>query len=279
MRHRDKTLGQPAGAPPECAFLTPGELDAWMEGSCPAERRRAFEEHLASGCEDCLYLVADLDVFRDLLKRGVGRVEQAAFERQAPLIEKRLWRRAMGRSGRGIHAWSSAAVLLAACALVVLSLSSVFLGQGAASSSIRLPDGGVVVVEAMDFARPPTLRGGADPAQGWRAAGNAYRGQNYHEAERLLALLGEEGPQGADALLYRGICQLRMGEYEEARGLLSRARQRARSEDLPEGAAAWFEGVSQLALGHLSEARRALEASRDAGGIYASRAADLLDRL
>jgi len=111
--------------------LTRPRLEALLEGSLPAEERRALARHLATGCEICAALLAEepegegpgggagLDL--DTLARLIAAEEAPA---QAPPLPVRVatWRAVQGKLPRPARTrpWVAAALALAAAILLVV---------------------------------------------------------------------------------------------------------------------------------------------------------------
>ena len=260
-----------------CGFLDTAELEQALEGTLSRTRLAELERHIEGGCGPCALLLADIEVFSAALREGARDGERAEFESRAGMLVRRLEREAARHAPRGRRfgarwgwAAAAAAVLVLAVGLGVLRLS------GLDGIAVPLPGGGTRIEQPMAFSLPPTLRGGADAGETWRAAARAYEAERFAEAARLLAGLDEDDPGAADAALYRGIALLAAGDAAAAGESLAEARELAQRDDLPTGSIDWHAALAALIEGDLDGARRDLERARDAGGAYADEATVLL---
>lgn len=270
-----------------CGFLRADEVDAWLEDRLSAGRRGAFADH-RGGCDRCALLAADLDVFHDVATRGPLAAEMREFEGGRRVTEAWLRQEAADRGLARRPAWPaglnwSRAAGLAAAAVIVGVLLLPRVGRDAGPAGVELPDGTLWTVSAPAFSAPPVTRGpaGAEELETlWSRLGEAWAASDWSAAhltaDRILEIRGDSH----DAALYAGAALVLQARYDEAVDRLELARRLA--EERLGGAGAgvtYYLGVARLATGDSPAAREALAESRDHGGPYGERAAELLGRL
>ena len=170
-----------------------------------------------------------------------------------------------------------------ASTLLALALLAGCLGCGSDSpepaGAIRLPDGEIYEIPAMEFDRP-TLRDAEGLDKQWQEAGAAYRTGNYRRSAKLFGRIVESesrDPERHDAALYAGIALLREGRTADARVELERARGLAGATGLDDSAETFYLGLTSLAENDVEAATRALQAAL--GGPFDREARALLARL
>jgi hypothetical protein len=104
-----------------------------------------------------------------------------------------------------------------------------------------------------------------------RFARNDHRGC----LEELRFLL-RQYPDDVNAIFYAGLCCYNLGLYERAEALLGRAA--THSMDVFDEEAAWYHALTLQRLGRYDEAVERMEHIAQAGGFYAERARDLLNK-
>lgn len=257
--------------------LTDAEMQALLDGKSPEEAVDGLAARIEAGDTEAMLLAADLRGYVGALTRAPSHTERREFEQTREMNLARLKRELRarpksGRAGKLLRFGGSIAV----AATIVLAL---WLPRAGDPATIALADGSAYEMTTLPFSAPPSLRGAADDAEAWDAAGAAYEKGKYERAATLFSEIAAADEDSVDARLYAGIAALASGSAASARELLADADRLAVERDLPRGAVAHYLALAALDEGDEAAARQALEVSIEAGGRYAELSRELLERL
>lgn len=173
--------------------------------------------------------------------------------------------------------WKSLAGLIVVAAVALVLVGTRLLDeQRPDGGTVSLPDGRVVTIRALEFARPD-LRNSEGMHKQWQEAGAAYQTGDYSRSARLFGEIESSSgaePSRHDAALYRGISLVMNGRNQEADDALQRARESADQAGLGSTVDSYYLGVAALGRNDLPAARAALRLAL--GGPFDQQARDLL---
>jgi len=75
-----------------CGFLSVQDLQAAIAGKLSPQRREEFDQHIESGCSECITLAADIVAFRRVLSGGPLDSEQREEEQLSEPLRSMLRR-------------------------------------------------------------------------------------------------------------------------------------------------------------------------------------------
>lgn len=220
------------------------KIDRYLRGEMSQEEEQAFKLQLAEDAE-----LANELAFLQGLQRSLAKNEKSAMKARFKELDQRT-KPAYGK-------WIAAAVLILA-----------FVGYW--SWTQQPAQVAQAYFETLPNMIEPIVRGNAAQNEAFLA----YETENYAEAERLFAALGDT----SYAVLYRAVCLLKLDREEEAKVLLAAS---PFPED-PQGLEyyrQWYLALAHLNMGEVDYALRYLDRLSAEENPIQSSASALRDRL
>ncbi|MBI4482638.1 MAG: tetratricopeptide repeat protein [Acidobacteria bacterium] len=222
------------------------------------EQTRALMEHL-DGCQDCasfLQTASVLRAHRKTLRESLEGAQESGHLRRWPWLP------------RFRIAWAMAAMVLLAV------VAGFWVWQYRQRTQLQLAS--LAVREKYPYVGSTSR--GTDPQEAdYLEAMQKYSRDDFRGAEALLQEHLSRHPAHPDAQFYLGVAQYRLGKLGLARDRFLKAIELAQGTDSEKYH--WYLAHTYLRLGKAQEARQQLRLMKEAGGVYASMADMLLEKL